>query len=269
MAGARQDRAAAIVEDEISTPSKRSQVALVTGAGSGIGQATAIAFSSVGYRVALAGRRLETLEVTATACGSAETLCVSADISQETEVVRMVDRTIERFGRLDAAANCAAVKPAGGVLDLPMSEFDRTIATNLRGTWLCVRHQAGAMIEVGGGAIVNVSSISAVVGGPADYAAAKAGVEGLTRAAAEELAPHKIRVNALRAGLFDTPMLHDAWETGSDPEGVLAPGVAATMLGRIGDPSEAAAAIVWLCSPASSYVTGTCLDVDGGVLGRW
>jgi NAD(P)-dependent dehydrogenase (short-subunit alcohol dehydrogenase family) len=253
----------------MSTASEGSQVVLVTGAGSGIGRATAIAFASVGYRVALAGRRLEALKATAAACGSAETLCVSADISQETDVARIVDRTLDTFVRLDAAANCAAVKPAGGLLDVPMSEFDRTMATNLRGTWLCVRHEALAMIELGGGAIVNVSSISAVVGGPADYAAAKAGVEGLSRAAAEELAPHKIRVNALRAGLFDTPMLHDAWDTGSDPERVLAPGVAATMLGRIGDPAEAAAAILWLCSPASSYVTGTCLDVDGGVLGRW
>ena len=253
----------------MSTTGEDSRVVLVTGAGSGIGQATAIAFSSVGYRVVLAGRRPEALKATAAACGSAETLCVAADISQETDVVRVADRTIDTFGRLDAAANCAAVKPRGGVLDLPMSEFDRTIATTLRGTWLCVRHEARAMAKLGGGAIVNVSSISAVVGGPADYAAAKAGVEGLTRAAAEELAPHKIRVNALRAGLFDTPMLHDAWETGSDPERVLAPGVAATMLGRIGDPPEAAAAILWLCSRASSYVTGTCLDVDGGVLARW
>lgn len=253
----------------MSTPSGRSQVALVTGAGSGIGRATAIAFSSAGYRVALAGRRLEALKATAAACGSAETLCVSADISQEADVARVVDRTIETFGRLDAAANCAGVKPAGGVVDLPMSEFDRTMATNLRGTWLCVRHEARAMIELGAGAIVNVSSISAIVGGPADYAAAKAAVEGLTRAAAEELAQSKIRVNAVRAGLFDTPMLHDAWDTGGDPDRVLAPGVAATMLGRIGDPAEAAAAILWLCSPASSYITGTCLDVDGGVLGRW
>ncbi len=253
----------------MSTSSGGSHVALVTGAGSGIGRATAIAFSSAGYRVALAGRRLDALKGTAAACGSAETLCLSGDISREADVVHIVDRTIETFGRLDAAANCAAVKPGGGVLDLPMSEFDRTMATTLRGTWLCVRHEARAMLKVGAGAIVNVSSISAVVGGPADYAAAKAAVEGLTRAAAEELGGRRIRVNALRAGLFDTPMLHDAWETGSDPERVLAPGVAATMLGRIGDPSEAAAAILWLCSPASSYVTGTCVAVDGGVLGRW
>jgi NAD(P)-dependent dehydrogenase (short-subunit alcohol dehydrogenase family) len=253
----------------MSTSSGRAQVALVIGAGSGIGRATAIAFSSAGYRVALAGRRVEALKATAAACGSAETLCVAADISLETDVARVVDTTIDTFGRLDAAANCAAVRPGGGVLDLPMSEFDRSIATTLRGTWLCVRYEARAMIGVGAGAIVNVSSISSVVGGPADYAAAKAAVEGLTRAAAEELAPYKIRVNALRAGLFDTPMLHDAWDTGSDPERVLAPGVAATMLGRVGDPPEAAAAILWLCSPASSYVTGTCLTVDGGVLGRW
>jgi NAD(P)-dependent dehydrogenase (short-subunit alcohol dehydrogenase family) len=191
------------------------------------------------------------------------------DVSGESDVQRLVGSTVERFGRLDAAANCAAVKPGGGVLDLAMAEFDRAMATNLRGTWMCVRHEALAMRELGGGAIVNVSSISAVVGGPADYAAAKAGVEGMTRAVAEELAPHQFRVNALRAGLFDTPMLHDAWNTGSDPEAVLAPGIAATILGRIGDPREAAAAIAWLCSPGAAYYTGTCLAVDGGILARW
>jgi len=120
-----------------------------------------------------------------------------------------------------------------------------------------------------GGSILNVSSVSAQHGGPSDYAASKAGVEGLTRGAAGELAEYGIRVNAVRPGLFDTPMLHTAWETGDNPESVLAPGVAATMLGRVGHPSEAAEAILWLCSPASSYVTGSCLTVDGGISARW
>jgi NAD(P)-dependent dehydrogenase (short-subunit alcohol dehydrogenase family) len=159
--------------------------------------------------------------------------------------------------------------PGGAILDLPVQDFDRTIATNLRGAWLTTKMVALAMRESGGGAIVNVSSVSAKAGGPSDYAASKAGVEGLTRGAAEELAIWGIRINALRAGLFDTPMLHATWSTGKDPENVLAPGAAATMLKRIGRPEEAAAAILWLCSNDASYVTGACIDVDGGILGRW
>jgi NAD(P)-dependent dehydrogenase (short-subunit alcohol dehydrogenase family) len=244
-------------------------VAVVTGAGSGIGRATAVAYLADGYRVVLAGRRLGALQETVGIAPAGDTLCVATDVSAEADVERLVAQTLDRFGRIDAAANCAGATPMGGILDLPMGAFDQTIATTLRGTWLCVRHQARAMLQCGGGAIVNVSSISAVAGGPADYAAAKAGVEGLTRAAALELARHDIRVNALRAGMFDTPMLHDVWDTADDPDTALAPGVSSTMLGRIGDPSEAAAAIVWMTSPAASYLTGTCIDLDGGVLGRW
>jgi NAD(P)-dependent dehydrogenase (short-subunit alcohol dehydrogenase family) len=247
----------------------RGRVALVTGAGSGIGRATALAYLADGYRVVLAGRRLTALHETVEIGPAGESFCVAADIGAESDVERLVAQTLDQFGRLDVAVNCAGAKPMGGILDLPMTDFDHMIAITLRGTWLCVRHQARAMLKSGGGAIVNVSSISAVAGGPADYASAKAGVEGLTRAAALELARHDIRVNALRAGMFDTPMLHDVWNTADDPETALAPGVSSTMLGRVGDPAEAAAAIVWMTSPAASYLTGTCIDLDGGVLGRW
>ncbi|MDE3065032.1 MAG: SDR family oxidoreductase [Acidobacteriota bacterium] len=248
-----------------------SPVALVTGGGSGIGRASALAFADRGYSVVVVGRRQGALDATVdelTQRGAAA-LAVRADVSDEADARSMVDQALERFGRLDAAANCAAVKPGEGILNQALADFDRAIAINLRGVWLSVRFEALAMRDRGGGSIVNVSSISAVVGGPADYAASKAGVEGLTRGAAEELAPSGIRVNVVRAGLFDTPMLHEAWQTGDDPATVLAPGAAAAMLRRIGDPMEAAHAVVWLCSPEASFVTGTCLDVDGGVLGRW
>jgi NAD(P)-dependent dehydrogenase (short-subunit alcohol dehydrogenase family) len=246
-------------------------VAVVTGSGSGIGRATAMAFAERGYAVVVAGRRPEPLvEVTdIIGAGSGASLAVPCDVSSEEDVRRLVERSVEEFGRIDAMANCAALQPGGSVLELPVEDFDRTIATNLRGAWLTTKCAALAMRESGGGAIVHVSSISAKVGGPSDYSASKAGVEGLTRGAAEELAPFGIRANALRAGLFDTPMLHAAWDTGEDPDQALAPGVAATMLKRIGRPEEAAAAILWLCSSDASYVTGTCLDVDGGILGRW
>jgi NAD(P)-dependent dehydrogenase (short-subunit alcohol dehydrogenase family) len=252
-------------------PASYSSVALVTGGGSGIGRATALAFAERGCAVVVAGRRQEPLvEVTnAIDAGGGISLAVTCDVSSEPDVRRLVERSMEEFGRIDATANCAALRPGGSILELPVEDFDRTIATNLRGAWLITKCAALAIGESGGGAIVHVSSISALVGGPSDYSASKAGVEGLTRGAAEELAPLGIRVNALRAGLFDTPMLHVAWATGEDPDKVLAPGTAATMLKRIGRPEEAAAAILWLCSSDASYVTGTCIDVDGGILGRW
>ncbi len=230
-----------------------------------------MAFAREGLRVVVVGRRAGALVETAglVEAVSGEALMVQADVSDEAEVRQMVERAVERFGRLDVAANCAARPPGSGILELSAADFDSTIATNLRGAWLSTKYEAEAMVVSGGGAIVNVSSISAVSGGPSGYSASKAGVEGLTRGAAGELAPYGIRVNALRAGLFDTPMLHEAWDTGDDAEAVLAPGAAASMLHRIGDPAEAAAAIVWLCSSAASYVTGTCLAVDGGTLARW
>lgn len=243
----------------------------MTGAGSGIGRATALEFARGGLKVAVVGRRpealAETVALVEAECG--EALAIQADVSCEEDVRRMVEHAIDRFGRLDAAANCAALPPGGGILELSTTDFDRAMATNLRGVWLSTKFEAKAMIGAGAGAIVNVSSVSAVSGGPSDYSASKAGVEGLTRGAAGELASYGIRVNALRAGLFDTPMLHEAWNTGDDPETALAPAANAAMLKRIGDPAEAAAAIIWLCSPAASFVTGTCMAVDGGILARW
>jgi NAD(P)-dependent dehydrogenase (short-subunit alcohol dehydrogenase family) len=239
-----------------------SSVALITGGGSGIGRATALAFAERRYAVVVAGRREEPLSevVNLIRAHGGASLAVKCDVSSEEDVLRLVERTTREFGRVDAAANCAALQPGGAILDLSVEDFDRTIATNLRGAWLTTRFAALAMRESGGGVMR---------GGPSDYSASKAGVEGLTRGAAEELAPWGIRVIALRAGLFDTPMLHAAWGTGDHPEEVLAPGAAATMLKRIGRPEEAAAAILWLCSPDASYITGACIDVDGGLLAHW
>jgi NAD(P)-dependent dehydrogenase (short-subunit alcohol dehydrogenase family) len=246
-------------------------VALVTGGGSGIGRATALVFAERGYRVIIAGRRNKQLvEVANLIDGDGgASLAIKCDVSSEDDVRRLVERSVEEFGRIDAMANCAALQPGGAIFEMTVEDFDRTVATNLRGAWLITKMVALAMRESGGGAIVHVSSVSAVAGGPSDYAASKAGLEGLTRAGAEELAPWGIRVNALRAGLFDTPMLHAAWSTGEDLDSALAPGAAATMLKRIGRPEEAAAPIFWLCSTDASYVTGACFDVDGGILGRW
>ncbi len=248
-----------------------TSVAVVTGGGSGIGRATALAFAQRGYAVVVAGRREEPLSEVANLIRArgGVSLAVTCDVSSEDDVHRLMDRTTQEFARVDATVNCAALQPGGAILELRVEDFDRAIATNLRGAWLVTRSAALAMRESGGGVIVHVSSVSAMVGGPSDYSASKAGLEGLTRGAAEELAPCGIRVLALRAGLFDTPMLHSAWNTGEHPEEVLAPGAAATMLKRIGRPEEAAAAILWLCSPEASYITGTCIDVDGGLLARW
>lgn len=247
------------------------QVALVIGGGSGIGRATAIQFAQEGAAVVVAGRRLAPLEQVVgeiEALGSGA-MAYRADISVPDEVDRLVAATVDRFGSVHAVANCAAVVDrVENMLTGGVDDFDQVINVNLRGAWLLLRAAAKAMIASGsGGAMVTVSSINALRPGTVDYSTSKAGVEGLTRAAANLLGQHGIRVNAVRSGFIDTEMLRYAWDVPADVPFPIGPGHQANVpLGRVGQPHESAAAIVWLCSRAASYVTGTCLDVDGGAL---
>jgi len=247
------------------------RVAVVFGGGTGIGRATAIEFAREGAAVVVAGRRAgplaETVEEIEAAAGRA--LAVAADVSLPDDVSRVVATAAGDFGRLDAVANCAAiVDRVEGLLTGSVEQFDQLMGVNLRGAWLVVRTAAQAMIDAGNpGAIVTVSSVNALRSGTVDYSTSKAGVEGLTRSAAKTLGPHGIRVNALRSGAVDTAMLRYAWDVADDVPFPIGPEDADTIpLGRVGQPSEAAKAIVWLCSAAASYVTGTCLDVDGGLM---
>lgn len=247
------------------------RVAMVIGAGSGIGRATAVEFAREGAIVVAAGRRerelAEVVDIIEASGGRG--LAVPTDVSQPGEVQRLMNAAIEEFGGLDAVANCAAVVDRKEtLLTGTVADFDRVIGINLRGSWLVLRTAAQAMINAGmPGAIVTVSSINALRPGTVDYSTSKAGVEGLTRAAAKVLGPQGIRVNVLRSGFIDTEMLRYAWDVPPNVPFPIGPAEETNVpLGRVGQPSEAAMAIVWLCSAAASYVTGTCLDVDGGFL---
>jgi NAD(P)-dependent dehydrogenase (short-subunit alcohol dehydrogenase family) len=257
--------------------SQKGKVALVTGASSGIGRATALAFAREGARVVLAARGLErgnqVLREIEALGGTA--IFVPTDVSRDGDVRVLLEKTVAAFGRLDCAFNNAASveEPFAMTADFSEEQFDRSIALNLKSVWLCMKCELRQMLaqESPGGAIVNTSSVNGL-GGVAQasfYAAAKAGVLALTKSAALEYARLGIRVNALVAGGFDTPMLHGVMERlgGGDPEATQAIArryAESVALGRIGRPKEAAEAVLWLCSASSSYVTGHSMIVDGG-----
>jgi NAD(P)-dependent dehydrogenase (short-subunit alcohol dehydrogenase family) len=249
----------------------QGRVAVVIGGGTGIGRATALGFAREGAMVVVAGRREPELArvVASIQTEGASALAVPTDVSRPDDVVRLVTETIERFGSVDAVANCSAVVDRDEqMLTGSVAEFDRVLGVNLRGAWLVIRTAAQVMIDATRpGAFVTVSSVNAIRGGTVDYSTSKAGVEGLTRAAARVLGPHGIRVNAVRSGFIDTDMLRCAWNVPPDVPFPIGPSHSDNVpLGRVGQPSESASAIVWLCSQAASYVTGACLDVDGGML---
>jgi NAD(P)-dependent dehydrogenase (short-subunit alcohol dehydrogenase family) len=256
----------------------QGKAVLVTGGSQGIGAAAARAFARAGARVALAARGAERGEAFAGELRreGGDVRFIRADMAQPEDVERLVAETVAAFGRLDAAFNNAATTDGifQLIADFSPEDFDRAIAANLRGVWLCLKYEIRQMLaqSPAGGAIVNTSSVNGLGGaaGGGLYSAAKAGVIALTKSAAQEYAPQGIRVNALVAGGFLTPMLQGVFEHYGEgsPDGAAA--VRAQYEGlvpmrRIGDPGEAAAAAVWLCSDASSYVTGHSLIVDGGM----
>ena len=247
------------------------KVGLVTGGGTGIGRAVALAFGRAGASVVVSGRRADPLDETVallTASGI-DASSVAGDVAQEADVEAMVERALEAFGRLDIACNNAGIEGVmAPIHDLSAQAFDATIAVNLRGCFLSMKHEVPAMLAGSGGAIVNVSSVNAVMATAegAAYCASKAGVESLTATAALELATRGVRVNALRAGAFITPM-HERFldVMGEDRQASIEIYEGLAPMARRGEPAEAAEAALWLCSDAASYVTGTCLSVDGGI----
>jgi NAD(P)-dependent dehydrogenase (short-subunit alcohol dehydrogenase family) len=255
----------------------QSKVVLITGGTSGIGRAAAEAFVRAGARVVVAGRRAEPgrqVEAELRKNG-AEARFVQADVSLAPEVDRLIASTVADFGRLDAAFNNAATTDGALALtsDFTEEQFDRALSMNLKSVWLCLRAEIRQMLSQSppGGAIVNTSSVNGLGGaaGGSLYSAAKAGVLALTKSAAQEYAVHGIRVNALVAGAFRTPMLEGIFDTvGADaggPAAVEAQYTGLVPMRRIGHPGEAAQAAVWLCSDAASYVTGHSMIVDGGM----
>ncbi|MEU6896295.1 glucose 1-dehydrogenase [Streptomyces sp. NPDC046557] len=242
--------------------------ALITGASSGIGAAAARVFCREGARVTLVARREPELAALAAELTQAgyEAQYVVADVSRSGDAARAVAAAVEAYGGLDAAFNNAGVPALPGLLHLTEDEvYDRVMDVNVRGVWNCMRAELAAMVESGGGSIVNNSStaglVATVAGAP--YIASKHAVIGLTKAAAKEYAPHRVRVNALATGATRSEMLVD-WMAG-DPAREAAMADKA-MLKRLAETEEIAEAALWLCTERSSYITGTTLAVDGGRL---
>lgn len=240
--------------------------ALVTGAASGMGLATAKAFAASGASVLLADRSedqvMEAAEAIATDGG--KTVGFACDVTDETQVKDMVARAAAEFGRLDFAYNNAGVQSeAKETADLDSAEYDRVVGINLRGIWLCMKYELERMRSVDAGAIVNCSSLGGLVGiaGRGPYHAARHGVLGLTKSAALEYAGRGIRINAVCPGIIDTPMVAGMKQGESDAMDKL---MAEVPINRLGTAEEIAAAVLWLCSPASRFVIGHALVIDGG-----
>jgi NAD(P)-dependent dehydrogenase (short-subunit alcohol dehydrogenase family) len=242
------------------------KVAFVTGAANGIGRAAALAFARKGARVVVADvseqKNQDTARMIQQLDGQA--LAVTCDVSRVDDVKAALDKTTEAFGRLDYAFNNAGVEQAiMPTVDIMEDEWDRIVGINLRGMFLCMKYQIPLMLRQGGGAIVNTSSGAGIKGfkGQAAYAAAKHGVIGLTKSAALDYAQSNIRINAVCPGIVATPMMERF--TGGMPEGHQRV-ISQEPIGRMSKPEEIAAAAVWLCSDAASFVTGAALVADGG-----
>lgn len=254
------------------------KVALITGGSSGIGRATALAFAREGASVVIASRGEDrgAAVLTELRALGATAEFVRTDVSRASEIEALVATTLSRFGRLDIAVNNAAAIDVGvfkPLVDYSESEFDEHMASNLKGVWLCMKHEIPAMLAQDGGVIVNTSSVTGLGGSPrsAFYASAKAAVIALSKTAALEYASRNIRVNALVPGAFETPMLQQVFEQMSPGSPLAAAGQFERRIpaGRIGRPEEAADAVLWLCSDQATYVTGHALIVDGGLTAQF
>lgn len=244
----------------------KNQVALVTGAGLGMGQATARAFAESGAAVVLADINEDSVKTVADELNASghQAHAIRCDVTDEANVAAMIEQTVATFGRLDVAFNNAGIQSLPvETADATGEEFERVNAINLRGVWNCMKYELRQMREQGGGAIVNNSSIGGLIGipGRAIYHASKHGVIGLTKSAGLEYAARGIRINAVCPGAIDTPMVADMIvNEGITKEDMLKD----QPTGKPGKPEEVASVVLWLCSPGAGFVIGHALSVDGG-----
>ena len=242
-----------------------NKIALVVGGSTGIGRATAVAFARAGAKVVVASRGetkgQETVELVKQA--GTEGLFIQTDVSDKNSVKHLIEQTIDKYDRIDAAFNNAGIEgKTAPLVQTNEDDFDSIINVNLKGVYLCLKYQIAAMLETGGGAIVNTASIGGVIGFPntAIYCASKHGVIGLTKTAALELAKSNIRVNAIAPGAVQTDLLN-RMSGGEEAAEAIA---RAIPNGRISSPDEISGAVIWLCSDEATYVNGHTLVVDAG-----
>jgi NAD(P)-dependent dehydrogenase (short-subunit alcohol dehydrogenase family) len=250
------------------------QVAIVTGAGSGIGRATALAFVKEGARVVVADYNLEAAQETVKLIGEladvaeagSKALAFKVNVSRADETAELVRFTLSSFGKLDILVNNAGVGVPGTVLTTSEDDWDRIFAVNVKGIYQCSRAAIPAMIEQGGGTIVNLSSIAAIVAvvDRAAYGASKGAVLALTKAMAADHVKDNIRVNCVCPGTIDTPWVERMVQNYADPQEARQKMVARQPVGRLGTPEEIAEAILYLASPLASFATGSALIIDGG-----
>jgi NAD(P)-dependent dehydrogenase (short-subunit alcohol dehydrogenase family) len=247
------------------------KVALVTGAASGIGRATALTFAREGAKLIIADMNEDGGQQTVHMIteNGGEATFVQVDVTSATQIEAMISKTVEIYGRLDCAFNNAGISSGGQrafTADYPEERWHQVIAINLTGVWLCMKYEIPQMLQQGGGTIVNTASVAGLVGLPyaSAYVASKHGVVGLTRTAALEYAKQGIRVNCVCPGYIETPMTEPGR---NDPER-MAHMLASEPIGRIGKPEEIAETVVWLCSDAASFVTGHTMTVDGGYVAQ-
>jgi NAD(P)-dependent dehydrogenase (short-subunit alcohol dehydrogenase family) len=250
------------------TTELRGKVVIVTGGTSGIGRDTAVLFAKAGTNVVVAGRReaegMETIDLIRAAGGDG--LFVKTDVSRAADVRALVQKTVEKFGRLDVAFNNAGIEGSWSpIAEQSEEDWDSTIDINLKGVWLCLKYEIQQMLKQGGGgAIVNMASVAGFIGsaGAATYCASKHGVMALTKCAALETARSGIRVNVVCPAVIETPMGERLW--GAPEAKKFALGL--HPIGRFGRPEEIADAVVWMCSDGASFMTGQSLVLDGGFL---
>ena len=246
----------------------QNKVAVVTGAALGIGQATATAFAQEGAAVVIADLDQKQGEATAAAIQSngGQSLFISADVSVEDNVRAMVDRTVSHFGQLDILVNNAGIYIQGDVEQTSLHNWERLMAVNLTGAYLCMKYGVPAMVQNGGGVVVNVASEAGLVGikGQVVYNVSKAGMIALTRSSAVDLAEQGIRVNSVCPGTTDTPLVKAAVNRAPDPAAARRQLEEVRPLNRLGTPAEIASAVLYLASDEAGYATGAILSIDGG-----